>query len=493
MEGVMWKWTNYLSGWQARWFVLDNGVLSYYKSQGDVNNGCKGSLKMSACDIVVHPHDLTRLDLIIPGEQHYYVKAASAQERQQWLVALGTAKASLTYGKPADQSGKISPDIVRTKKSELRLYCDLLMQQVHSVKMCIQEQDVPNTEKLDEATSLLGATCDTFILTLEDCMKTANATIAYESPHQHVTDAALPSGPAKSTKWVEVSSVHRTTRKSRHSEGSRHPARTRNRTQSDNSSSDHSINESPVAENVHSDPQTIDRVSSNGSHHSDEKDVFVDAIDTKIPTFFSLMDPSFMDIQLDTDGGIPSLNFLKACRSIVPIFDKLNSTAFAPVKMDIQGNIRKIQQKHDVHPEKYRTLQKMVLCEMEDGQHHLSSSATVALLWLKRSLEFLHDFFKKICLGETDLSLAAGNAYNSALKPYHSWVVRGVFAVAVKALPTRETFLSLLVSSDEAVVDIPLFQSLRTDMENQTEVLSVFLQILNDFYQRHSIDSDAQV
>lgn len=33
--------------------------------------------------------------------------------------------------------GEMSPDIVKTKKSELRLYCDLLMEQVHSVKQSI--------------------------------------------------------------------------------------------------------------------------------------------------------------------------------------------------------------------------------------------------------------------------------------------------------------------------------------------------------------------
>ena len=38
-------------GWQPRWFVLDNGILSYYKSQDDVNNGCKGSIKMAVCDV----------------------------------------------------------------------------------------------------------------------------------------------------------------------------------------------------------------------------------------------------------------------------------------------------------------------------------------------------------------------------------------------------------------------------------------------------------
>lgn len=41
----------------------------------------------------VNSVDSTRMDLVIPGEQHMYLKAATSQERQQWLVALGSAKA----------------------------------------------------------------------------------------------------------------------------------------------------------------------------------------------------------------------------------------------------------------------------------------------------------------------------------------------------------------------------------------------------------------
>lgn len=41
----------------------------------------------------VHPTDPVRLDLKIPPENHMYLRAASSGERQQWLVALGTAKA----------------------------------------------------------------------------------------------------------------------------------------------------------------------------------------------------------------------------------------------------------------------------------------------------------------------------------------------------------------------------------------------------------------
>lgn len=115
----------FLTGWQPRWFVLDNGIISYYDSQDDVCKGSKGSIKMSVCEIKgeviifllsiqdtkrnwlflcrfglpcaspVHPTDNTRLELIIPGEQHFYVRAVNAAERQKWLVALGSSKAGL--------------------------------------------------------------------------------------------------------------------------------------------------------------------------------------------------------------------------------------------------------------------------------------------------------------------------------------------------------------------------------------------------------------
>lgn len=30
-KGWLLKWTNYLKGYQRRWFVLGNGLLSYYR------------------------------------------------------------------------------------------------------------------------------------------------------------------------------------------------------------------------------------------------------------------------------------------------------------------------------------------------------------------------------------------------------------------------------------------------------------------------------
>jgi len=55
----------------------------------------------------VHPTDNTRLELIIPGEQHFYVKAVNAAERQKWLVALGSSKAGLIDTRTKKERGRL--------------------------------------------------------------------------------------------------------------------------------------------------------------------------------------------------------------------------------------------------------------------------------------------------------------------------------------------------------------------------------------------------
>lgn len=34
ISGILFKWVNYGRGWRPRWFVLKEGVLSYYKIHG---------------------------------------------------------------------------------------------------------------------------------------------------------------------------------------------------------------------------------------------------------------------------------------------------------------------------------------------------------------------------------------------------------------------------------------------------------------------------
>ncbi|KAL7677305.1 hypothetical protein ACOME3_003541 [Neoechinorhynchus agilis] len=67
-EGSMSKWTNYLKGWKLRYFILDqDGVLSYFLSEKEVSAGCRGCVKIVACNIIVSHRDELRFDLSIPG------------------------------------------------------------------------------------------------------------------------------------------------------------------------------------------------------------------------------------------------------------------------------------------------------------------------------------------------------------------------------------------------------------------------------------------
>ncbi|CAF1495777.1 unnamed protein product, partial [Adineta ricciae] len=43
-QGRIFKWTNYLHGWQERYLILRQGFLNYYKNEYDSTLGCRGAL-----------------------------------------------------------------------------------------------------------------------------------------------------------------------------------------------------------------------------------------------------------------------------------------------------------------------------------------------------------------------------------------------------------------------------------------------------------------
>eukprot|EP00730_Choanoeca_flexa_P003901 TRINITY_DN11537_c0_g1_i3.p1 TRINITY_DN11537_c0_g1~~TRINITY_DN11537_c0_g1_i3.p1 ORF type:complete len:696 (+),score=164.81 TRINITY_DN11537_c0_g1_i3:88-2175(+) len=93
-QGHVAKWTNYIHGWQDRFLVLDNGILSYYKSAKDKARVCRGSLEVRLASIRPHNFDPMRFDVVV-NDQLFYVRAESQAERDLWVKALRDTKASL--------------------------------------------------------------------------------------------------------------------------------------------------------------------------------------------------------------------------------------------------------------------------------------------------------------------------------------------------------------------------------------------------------------
>lgn len=56
-QGTLNKWTNYIHGWQERFVVLKDGVLTYYKSENESNVGCRGAVSVYKCTVKVRIMD----------------------------------------------------------------------------------------------------------------------------------------------------------------------------------------------------------------------------------------------------------------------------------------------------------------------------------------------------------------------------------------------------------------------------------------------------
>nr|XP_054326318.1 oxysterol-binding protein 2 isoform X3 [Pongo pygmaeus] len=117
-EGWLLKWTNYLKGYQRRWFVLGNGLLSYYRNQGEMAHTCRGTINLSTAHI--DTEDSCGI-LLTSGARSYHLKASSEVDRQQWITALELAKAKAVrvMNTHSDDSGDDDEATTPANKSEL--------------------------------------------------------------------------------------------------------------------------------------------------------------------------------------------------------------------------------------------------------------------------------------------------------------------------------------------------------------------------------------
>lgn len=91
MKGYLKKWTNYRKGYQLRWFVLENGVLSYYKHQDDAENACRGAISMRIARLHMSPEEKTKFEIIGKSSVKYVLKANHEVEAKRWFWALNNS------------------------------------------------------------------------------------------------------------------------------------------------------------------------------------------------------------------------------------------------------------------------------------------------------------------------------------------------------------------------------------------------------------------
>lgn len=106
MKGFLKKWTNFTSGYKLRWFVLENGVLSYYKRQGDTENACRGSINMKQARLHLGSSERLQFEVHSKGSVKFNLKANHPVETSRWVWALTNA---IQYAKDQDKLSKQEP------------------------------------------------------------------------------------------------------------------------------------------------------------------------------------------------------------------------------------------------------------------------------------------------------------------------------------------------------------------------------------------------
>ncbi|ORX90638.1 glycolipid transfer protein [Basidiobolus meristosporus CBS 931.73] len=186
--------------------------------------------------------------------------------------------------------------------------------------------------------------------------------------------------------------------------------------------------------------------------------------------WFSQLKKNYKDVSV-TEEGIDAVGFCEASEEVVRLFDLLNSTAFAPVKADLSGNVTKIRTKYNTDPNSYSTLQKLVATEAREGKER---TATQGLLWLLRGLDFTSKALRRNLENpEEELSKSFTEAYGLTLKQYHSFVVRPIFSLAMKACPYRKDFYAKLGSD---------LSTVQAEMNQWLTALEKLVAQMNEFY-----------
>lgn len=91
MKGYLKKWTNYTSGYKLRWFVLEDGVLSYYKHQDDAGSACRGAINMRIASLHMDSKDKLTFEIHGKSSVKYHLKANHEVEAKRWFWSLNNA------------------------------------------------------------------------------------------------------------------------------------------------------------------------------------------------------------------------------------------------------------------------------------------------------------------------------------------------------------------------------------------------------------------
>lgn len=166
---------------------------------------------------------------------------------------------------------------------------------------------------------------------------------------------------------------------------------------------------------------------------------------------------SFSDV-LITEDGVDTASFLHASDDFVNMFDLLGYGVFGFVQTDLRNNIAGLRARYEAVQDASSTLEKLVLQDVAEAAPGERPYATACLTRLVRGLLFTCKALQNMQEDRVaELHVCFRRSYDDVLKHHHSFVVRSVITLAIRAVPHREDFYNRLTEgTDHAKFDTEL-------------------------------------
>ncbi|KAF8066476.1 glycolipid transfer protein domain-containing protein [Lyophyllum atratum] len=145
---------------------------------------------------------------------------------------------------------------------------------------------------------------------------------------------------------------------------------------------------------------------------------------------------SFADVPI-TEEGIDTQAFLEASDGLVQMFDLLGSGVFGFVQSDIRSNIAGVRTRYEATRDVSGTLEGLVRTEAQESQKH----GIPCLVRLTRGLAFTCQALLNMQSDTSaELHVCFRRSYDTVLRHHHTFLIRSVVSVAIRAVPHRAQF-----------------------------------------------------
>ncbi|KAL8106555.1 hypothetical protein AgCh_023354 [Apium graveolens] len=175
-----------------------------------------------------------------------------------------------------------------------------------------------------------------------------------------------------------------------------------------------------------------------------------------------------------------SFNYINFC---VLVADKIGPT-MAVLRQDIHQNIQRLEKFQESNPLLYSNVVEILKKDKNEVCARHVASCSRAFVWLTRSLNFTVTLLR-LLLKDSELKMerAVEEAYIITLKPWHGWITSTAYKVALKLVPDKKAFLTILMSNRE------YSDRLKEEMDTFVSLLVPFLDKIHSISITFNLDN----